>query len=107
VLARRGIEALRLSPWYFPSAGAYRTKLETAGFRVEEIAIVPRPTPLEAGLDAWLDAFAEDFLAPLTSVDRAAAQREIVDLLEPILRDETGLWIADYVRLRFRATLSG
>jgi hypothetical protein len=27
-------------------------------------------------------------------------------LLEPILKDETGLWIADYVRLRFRATLS-
>src|SRR5580704_3465604 len=49
VLARRGIEALQLSPWYFPSAAAYRLKLEAAGFRVEEIAIVPRPTPLEAG----------------------------------------------------------
>src|SRR3979409_2418610 len=28
VLARRGIEALSLSPWYFPSAGAYQKKLE-------------------------------------------------------------------------------
>src|SRR5277367_7185539 len=61
VLARRGIEALSLSPWYFPSAGAYGAKLEAAGFRVEEIAIIPRPTPLAAGLAAWLDAFAEDF----------------------------------------------
>jgi trans-aconitate methyltransferase len=106
VLARRGIEAVSLSPWYFPSAAAYQKKLETAGFAVEEIAVIPRPTPLEAGLDAWLDAFAEDFLNPLPAEDRRAARQEICDLLQPILRDETGLWIADYVRLRFRARLS-
>jgi trans-aconitate methyltransferase len=105
VLARRGIEALSLSPWYFPSAAAYQKKLEAAGFAVEEIAIIPRPTPIEAGLAPWLDAFAEDFLNPLPANDRAAAKQEICDLLQPILRDETGLWIADYVRLRFRAGL--
>jgi trans-aconitate methyltransferase len=105
VLARRGIEALSLSPWYFPSAAAYQATLEAAGFRVEEIVIIPRPTPLEAGLGAWLDTFADDFLSPLAAADRAAAKQEIIDLLQPILRDETGLWIADYVRLRFRATL--
>jgi len=107
VLAKRGIEALALMPWYFPSAAAYRAKLEAAGFRVEEIAIVPRPTPLEAGFAAWLDAFCEDFFNPLPADDRATAKREVTELLEPILKDETGLWIADYVRLRFRATLPG
>ena len=105
VLARRGIEALSLSPWYFPSAAAYGAKLEAAGFRIDEIAIIPRPTPLEAGFSAWLDAFADDFFAPLSPAERPAAKQEIIDLLEPILKDETGLWIADYVRLRFRATL--
>jgi trans-aconitate methyltransferase len=105
VLARRGIEALSLSPWYFPSAAAYQKKLQAAGFAVEEIAIIPRPTPIDAGLDAWLEAFAEDFLNPLPPDDRAIARQEICDLLQPILRDETGLWIADYVRLRFRAHL--
>jgi len=105
VLARRGIEALSLSPWYFPSAAAYQKKLQAAGFAVEEIAIIPRPTPIDAGLDAWLEAFAEDFLNPLPAEDRRAARQEICDLLQPILRDETGLWIADYVRLRFRARL--
>jgi trans-aconitate methyltransferase len=105
VLARRGIEWLRLSPWHFPSAAAYRTRLEAAGFQVEEIAIIPRPTPLEAGFSGWLDTFAEDFLSPLPHADRAVAKQEIIDLLEPILRDETGLWIADYVRLRFKAML--
>jgi trans-aconitate methyltransferase len=107
VLAKRGIEALSRSPWYFPSAGAYRSKLEAAGFRVDEIAIIPRPTPLEAGFAAWLDTFADDFFIPLAPADRAAAKQEVIDLLQPILRDETGLWIADYVRLRFRATLTG
>ena len=105
VLAKRGIEALSLSPWYFPSAAAYGAKLEAAGFSVDDIAIIPRPTPLEAGFDAWLDTFAEDFFAPLAPDDRTAAKQEIIDLLQPILRDETGLWVADYVRLRFRAEL--
>ena len=107
VLGKRGIEALDQSPWYFPSAGAYRQKLEAAGFRVEEIAIVPRPTPLEAGFLAWLDTFCDDYFNPLSPADRIAAKQEVSDLLEPILKDETGLWIADYVRLRFHATLPG
>ena len=104
VLARRGLDAHRLSPWYFPSAEAYRKKLETAGFAVEEIAIVPRPTVLPSGLEAWLDTFAEDFLDVLAERDRLPARTEVVDLLRPVLMDETGTWIADYVRLRFRAT---
>jgi trans-aconitate methyltransferase len=105
VLGKRGIEALSQSPWYFPSAAAYGAKLEAAGFRVEDIAIIPRPTPLEAGFGPWLDTFADDFFAPLAPADRAVARQEVIDLLEPILKDETGLWIADYVRLRFKAVL--
>jgi len=104
VLARRGLDAHRLSPWYFPSADAYRTKLEEARFTVEEIAVVPRPTILPTGIDAWLDTFAEDFLGPLSELDRTGARVEIAELLRPVLVDETGTWIADYVRLRFRAT---
>ena len=42
----------------------------------------------------------------LKPADRTRAQDEVTALLDPILRDETGLWIADYVRLRFRATAS-
>ncbi|HEY1430809.1 MAG TPA: class I SAM-dependent methyltransferase [Stellaceae bacterium] len=102
VLARRGLDAHRLSPWYFPSADAYRRKLEEARFTVEELAIVPRPTILPTGIEAWLDTFAEDFLGPLAEPDRTGARAEIADLLRPVLMDETGTWIADYVRQRFR-----
>jgi SAM-dependent methyltransferase len=105
VLGRRGLDAHQLSPWYFPSAAAYRQKLEAAGFTVEEIGIFPRPTVLDAGIEAWFDNFFEDFFAPLPAAERKAARREIIELLRPVLVDETGIWIADYVRLRFRAIL--
>ena len=104
VLARHGLDAFRLSPWHFPSAAAFRAKLEAAGFTVDEIAIVPRPTPLAAGLEAWLDTFTEDLLGALPEAARRAAPAEIAALCRPVLMDETGTWIADYVRLRFRAT---
>jgi SAM-dependent methyltransferase len=78
VLARRGLDAHQLNPWYFPSAEACHKKLE--------------------------DRFAEDFLGPLSEPDRLPARGEVADLLRPVLMDETGTWIADYVRLRFRAT---
>lgn len=107
VLARRGLDAQRLKPWYFPSAEAYRKKLEAACFTVDEIAIVPRPTTLPTGIEPWLDAFAEDFFHPLDREDRPRARTEIAELLRPVLMDETGTWIADYVRLRFRATRAG
>ena len=60
---------------------------------------------MDAELRFHIEAFAEDFLNPLPPDDRRAARQEICELLQPILRDETGLWIADYVRLRFRARL--
>ncbi len=107
VLARRGREARHLSPWWFPSAAAYRAKLEAAGFTVDDIRIVPRPTPLPAGLEAWLAAFTEDFFGTLPLPEQTPARGEVADLLRPILMDETGTWIADYVRLRFRATRGG
>ena len=107
VLARRGLAAARLSPWHFPSADAYGEKLRAAGFAIDEIAIVPRPTLLPAGLEAWLDTFAEDFFGALPVAERDAARAETVALLRPVLMDEQGRWIADYVRLRFRATRPG
>ena len=103
VLARRGLDAHQLSPWYFPSADAYRTRLEAAGFTVEEIAIVPRPTPLPTDIEQWLDTFAEDFFGVIAEPDQSRARAEVADLLRPVLMDETGTWIADYVRLRFCA----
>ena len=105
VLGRRGLDAHRLSPWYFPSAAAYRAKLEATGFAVEDIRIVPRPTTLPTSIEPWLDTFGGAFFGALPEPDRIPARAEVTKLLRPVLVDETGTWIADYVRLRFRATL--
>jgi SAM-dependent methyltransferase len=106
VLARRGIDAGPLNPFYFPTAEAYRARLEAAGFTVEEIGIIPRPTVLTSGIEPWLDAFCEAFLAAVPAANRAPARAETADLLRPVLMAEDGRWIADYVRLRFRARLA-
>ena len=103
VLERRGIDARSVVPWFFPSADAYRGRLETHGFEVDSIELFPRPTPLPSGMEDWLETLAAPLLAKLPSADRTAARDEAVALLRPALCDEAGRWTADYVRLRFVA----
>ena len=42
--------------------------------------------------------------APVLEMLEPSPGEHILDLLRHVLMDETGTWIADYVRLRFRAT---
>nr|WP_163504020.1 class I SAM-dependent methyltransferase [Halomonas socia] len=99
----RGISARGRHPWYFPTADEYRRLLETAGFRVEEIALIPRPTPLPTGMAGWLETFANPFLHGLDDDVREAVLDNTQALLSHSLRDGNGHWSADYVRLRVRA----
>jgi trans-aconitate methyltransferase len=103
-LDRRGIEGEARVPWYFPTPGDYATRLERAGFRVDSIALIPRPTPLPGDVIDWLETFAQSFLEGLPDGARAEYLEEVRAELEPQLRDSAGTWIADYVRLRFVAT---
>lgn len=105
VLARRGIDGEALHPWYFPAPDEYRARLQQHGFTVETIELIPRPTPLPAGMSAWLGVFAAPFLVRLSSEERAAMCDEVVGLLKPALCDRAGDWTADYVRLRYAASL--
>jgi trans-aconitate methyltransferase len=103
VLARRGRNVRDYSPWTFPSIDVFRSRLEAAGFRVDSIAIHPRPTPLPTDMHGWLATFADPFFHQMDERERRAAVDETVMLLEPALRDEGGKWTADYARLRFGA----
>ncbi|HEX5107436.1 MAG TPA: methyltransferase domain-containing protein [Vicinamibacterales bacterium] len=103
-LDRRGLDGEARVPWYFPTPGDYATRLERAGFRVDSIALIPRPTPLPGDVIGWLETFGQSFLNVLTGAERAAYLQEVRDALEPQLRDSHGTWVADYVRLRFAAT---
>lgn len=89
---------------FFPSAAVYRRLLEAAGFTTQSIEIIPRPTPLPHGMEAWLNTFRNGVLDQLSPADRVIALNRTLALLQPILCDADGNWTADYVRLRFHAT---
>jgi len=77
----------------------------TRASRSKKSASSPRPTALPTSIEQWLDTFAQSFFGALAEPDRLSARAEVADLLRPVLMDETRTWVADYVRLRFRATL--
>jgi trans-aconitate methyltransferase len=103
VLTAYGIPEERIENNVFFSPADYRPLLERHGFHVEEISLIPRPTPLASGMAAWLETFRSSVLELLPPADRTNAIQEIVSLLKPVLCDRQGHWTADYVRLRFRA----
>ena len=61
-----------LFPWYFPSVEEYQSKLEKAGFQVENITLYKRPTPLQGqdGLRNWLVMFSENLLQHLKADEK-------------------------------------
>jgi trans-aconitate methyltransferase len=103
VLARRGIDAAVVNPWYYPTPEEYTRRLEARGFQVKSMALIPRPTPLPGDISGWLETFAESFLSAVASTERATVIDEIREMLRPELCDAAGRWTADYVRLRFAA----
>src|SRR6185369_17967599 len=92
-LDRRGIDGEARVPWYYPTPGDYATRLERAGFRVDSIALIPRPTPLPGDLIDWLETFAQNFLQGLAGEARSEYLQEVRAVLEPQLRDSSGTWI--------------
>jgi trans-aconitate methyltransferase len=103
VLARRRLRAGTRR--YYPSDDEYRARLTAHGFTVEQIALIPRPTPLPTGIRGWLGIFERSTLDRLGAGSESAVD-EIEELLRPSLCDREGRWTADYVRLRFRAARS-
>jgi trans-aconitate methyltransferase len=103
-LDRRGIDGAARVPWYFPTPGDYGTRLERAGFRVDSIALIQRPTPLPGDIIDYLKTFALNFFQGMSDEAQRDYLQEVRSVLEPQLLDANGTWIADYVRLRFAAT---
>lgn len=106
VLERHNLAGREDGVNYYPTPKAYAERLERHGFRVEQIALIPRPTPLaEGGMSQWLRTFRRGVIEALPESARETVVRETAELLAHALRDEQGNWSTDYVRLRFIATL--
>lgn len=101
-LSARGLAVA--SPWCFPRPEEYRELLESVGFEVKSIRLIPRPTLLPGDVRGWLETFAQHFTSALPAMHRSEFLTEVVDMLRPQLCDAQGDWRADYVRLRFSAS---
>ncbi len=88
--------------WDFPSVTGQRARLQAAGFAVEQIALIPRPTPLPTGIEGWLATFAGPFLAAVPEAAREGVLADCTRRLGALYDPHEG-WIADYMRLRFVA----
>jgi trans-aconitate methyltransferase len=91
--------------WYFPTKEEFCRVLEDGGFEVERCELIPRPTPLAAGMMAWMETFARPFVLHLPEAERREVFLIAENLLKGVLSDNEGRWQADYSRLRFQATL--
>ena len=93
------------NPWYFPSVEEYKALLETEGFDVEYIKIIPRPTPME-DIGNWFDIFANGVTSHLSIEQYEVFKKEVIEILKNKLYSEKDGWVLDYKRLRVKAVKS-
>jgi 2-isopropylmalate synthase len=93
------------NPWYFPSVEEYRILLESEGFSVEYIEIIPRPTPMD-DIGNWLDIFANGVTSDLSVEQYEVFKKEVIEILKTKIYSESEGWMLDYKRLRVKAVKS-
>jgi trans-aconitate methyltransferase len=93
-------------PWYFPTPAEQATRLERAGFTVRFLSYVDRPTRLTEVADGaadWWRMFGAPVFSGLDADSLDGLLRVVNEVAAPSLRGADGVWVADYVRLRFVA----
>jgi SAM-dependent methyltransferase len=102
-LSERGYRLPDDDPQWYPSCETFVRLYGCAGFTRIQAQLIPRPTPLPAGVAAWVKTFRAGWLevagVPQSARDEVAAAVEA--RLRPELQQPDGSWVADYVRLRF------
>lgn len=102
-LLRRGYKIPDEDPQWYPGVAEFSSVYEGAGFVDVEARLIPRPTPLPAGVTGWLKTFRAGFMdhAAVPDHQQDEVARAVEQSLESRLRKPDGSWEADYVRLRF------
>jgi trans-aconitate methyltransferase len=94
-------------PWFFPTTSQYAGLLRAHGFTIALVEIFPRPTPLPGSLLDWLRTFSGPYAGLLPESERESFMADVAAACESRLRDASGAWHVDYVRLRFAAEKPG
>ena len=102
-LQERGYRLPAEDPQWYPSPEEFAQVYQGAGFLDVEASLIPRPTPLAAGVAAWVKTFRAGWLdvAEVPDEERDAVANAVERRLAPQLQHSDGNWSADYVRLRF------
>lgn len=102
-LLRRGYKVPKEDQQWYPGIAEFSSVYEAAGFVDIRAELIPRPTPLPAGIAGWLKTFRTGFMdhAAVPDGQQGEVARAVEQSLESKLRKPDGTWEADYVRLRF------
>jgi len=102
-LVARGYPVPADDPQWYASAEEFTRLYACAGFTRIEAQLIPRPTPLPAGIAQWVLTFRAGMLevAGVPEPERRAVAAAVEQRLQPFLQQPDGSWSADYVRLRF------
>lgn len=87
-------------PFYAPTASEFSTLLEATGFEIERAETSPRYTALPTELWNWIGSIFRPFFTQFDDETNAAVRGRVLELLEPVLRDTSGAWHIDHVRVR-------
>jgi len=102
-LVDRGYPVPAQDPQWYPDVEAFTAVYAEAGFERIEARLIPRETPLPAGIARWVLTFRGGWLdvAGVPAGERADVAAAVERRLSSQLRKPDGSWFADYVRLRF------
>jgi SAM-dependent methyltransferase len=102
-LTERGYSVPDIDPQWYPTVEAFTALYTEAGFADVQAELIPRVTPLPAGVAGWVLTFRSGWLdvAGVALADKLDIAQAVERRLALHLRQPDGSWSADYVRLRF------
>jgi SAM-dependent methyltransferase len=102
-LQARGYSVPAEDPQWYPGVEEFVRLYGCAGFVSIQAQLIPRPTPLPAGVAGWVKTFRSGWLdvAMVPEWERDDIAAAVEGRCRPFLQQPDGSWTADYVRLRF------
>ena len=94
-------------PFYAPTAEEFTASLKALGFEIVRSDTSPRYTALPSDLWNWIGSIFHPFFSQFDGATNEAARIRVLELLQPVLRDTSGQWHIDHVRVRVEARKAG